>query len=80
VAGSLGSFATTNLSSIDNLKERLRQRNHLINQLRDQIRNSENNIKNDVSKGLKQARANDRQEIQQIKSNLEEANKTAQAS
>jgi hypothetical protein len=33
VAGSLGAFAMTNLFSVDNLKERLRQRNQLIKQL-----------------------------------------------
>jgi hypothetical protein len=80
VARSLGAFATTNLFSVDNLKERLRQRNQLIKQLRDQIRNAENNIKNEVSKGIKQARAKYRQDIQQLKSNLEEVQKTTQAS
>jgi len=39
VAGSLGYFVMTNLFSIDNLKERMRQINHMISQLRDQIRN-----------------------------------------
>ena len=33
VVGSLGAFATTNLFSVDNLKERLRQRNQMISQL-----------------------------------------------
>jgi hypothetical protein len=54
VACSLGAFATANLFSVDNLKERLRQRNQLINQLQDQIRNAENNVKKEVSKGLEQ--------------------------
>jgi hypothetical protein len=52
VGGSLGAFEMTNLFSVDNLKERLRQRNQTISQLRDQIRNTKNNIKNEVSKGL----------------------------
>ena len=33
VAGSLGAFATTNLFAVDNLKERLNQRNKIISQL-----------------------------------------------
>jgi hypothetical protein len=33
VVDSLGSFATTNLFSVDNLKERLKQRNQMISQL-----------------------------------------------
>ena len=61
VAGSLGDFAMANLFSVDNLKERLRLRNHMISQLRDQIRNTKNNIKKEVSKGLEQARSKDRQ-------------------
>ena len=52
----------------------------MINQLRDQIRNVENNVKSEVNKGLEQARAKDRKEIQQLKSDLEEVHKTAQAS
>jgi hypothetical protein len=71
VAGSLGDFAMTNLFSVDNLKVRLRQRNQMISQLQGQIRNIENNVKSEVSKGLEQARAKDRQEIQQLKSELE---------
>jgi len=80
VAGSLGDFAMEKLFSVDNLKERLRLRNHMISQLRDQIRNTKNNIKRKVNKGLKQARANNRQEIQKIKSYLEETHKTTQSS
>ena len=52
----------------------------MISQLQGQIRNIENNVKSEVSKGLKQARAKDRQEIQQLKSDLEEVHKTSQAS
>jgi hypothetical protein len=68
-----------NLFSVDNLKQRLRKRNQMINQLRDQIRNTENNIKKEVIKGLEQARAKDRQEIQQLKFDLEEVQNTSQA-
>jgi hypothetical protein len=52
----------------------------LIGQLQSQIMVVEKNVRNEVNKELEQARANDRQEIQQLKSNLEEIHKTAQAS
>jgi type II secretory pathway component HofQ len=52
VAGSLGAFATTNLFSVDNLKERLKQRNQMIAQLQSQIRNTEKNIRDEINKGL----------------------------
>jgi hypothetical protein len=38
VAGSLGDFATANLFSVDNLKEKLKQKNQVISQLQNQIR------------------------------------------
>ena len=44
VAGSMGDLGMTNLSSIDNLKTRLKQKNQIIAQLQDQIRYTENNI------------------------------------
>jgi predicted RNase H-like nuclease (RuvC/YqgF family) len=70
VAGSLRSFATTNLFSVDNLKERLKQRNQMISQLRDQIRNTKQNIRDEVNKGLEKDRVVNRQEIQLLKSSL----------
>jgi hypothetical protein len=80
VAGSLGAYATTNQFSVGTLKERLKQKDLLINQLQNQIKTVEEDVRSEVNKGFEQMRANDRQEIQQLKSNLEEIHKTAQAS
>jgi peptidoglycan hydrolase CwlO-like protein len=80
VAGSLGAFAMTNLFSVDNLKARLKQKNQMIAQLQSQIRNTENNIRDEINKGLEQARVVDKQEIQLLKSSLDEMYKKMQAS
>jgi hypothetical protein len=80
VAESLGDFSTTNLFSVDNLKERLKQRNQMIIQLQNQIRNTEKNVREEVNKGLEQARASDKQEIQLLKSSLDEMHKNMQES
>ena len=52
VVGSLGDFATDNLFSFDNLKERLKHRNQMISQLQNQIRNVVKNVREEVNKGL----------------------------
>jgi hypothetical protein len=80
VAGSLGDFATTNLFSVDNLKEKLKQKNQMISQLQNQIRTTEKNVRDEVNKGLEQARASDKQEIQLLKSSLDEMHKNMQVS
>jgi peptidoglycan hydrolase CwlO-like protein len=48
----LGAFATTNLFLVDNLKEKLKQKNQAIIQLQNQIRTTENNVKEEVNKGM----------------------------
>jgi hypothetical protein len=75
VAGSLGAFATTNQFSVENLKERLKQKDLQISQLQNQMKTVEKNVRSEVNKGFEQIRANDRQEIQQLKSSLEEMHK-----
>jgi hypothetical protein len=80
VAGSLGVFATTNLFSVDNLKARLKQRNQMIAQLQSQIINTEINIIDEINKGLEQARAVDKHEIQLFKLSLDEMYKKMQSS
>jgi ABC-type phosphate transport system auxiliary subunit len=80
IAGSLGDFAMTKLFSFDNLKARLKQRNQMIAQLQSQIRNTEKNIRDEINKGIEQARATDKQEIQLLKSSLDEMYKKMQAS
>jgi predicted RNase H-like nuclease (RuvC/YqgF family) len=80
VAGSLGDFATTNQFSVENLKERLKQKDLMISQLQNQIQTMEKNVRSEINKGFEQARASDRQEIQQLKSSLNEMHKNVQAS
>ena len=52
VAGSMGSLATTNLFSVDNMKTRLKQKDQMIAQLEGQIKNTEKNIIEEINKGL----------------------------
>ena len=68
-----------NFFSVDNLKERLKQRNQMITQLQIQIRNTEKNIRDEINNGLEQAKATDKQEIQLLKSSLDEMYKKMQA-
>jgi hypothetical protein len=76
----LGYFATTNVFSVDNLKEKLKQKNQVISQLQNQIRTTEKNVRDEVNKVLEQARASDKQEIQLLKSSLDEMQKNLQVS
>jgi hypothetical protein len=71
VVGSLGDFAKANLFSVDNMKEKLKQKNQVIIQLQNQIRTIEKNVKDEVNKGLEHARASDKKEIQLLKFSLE---------
>jgi ABC-type phosphate transport system auxiliary subunit len=80
VAGSLGSFATTNQYSVGNLKEQLKQKDLLVSQLQNQVKTVEQNVRSEMNKSFEQSRACDRQEIQQLKSSLDEMHKNAQAS
>ena len=80
VAGSMGALATTNLFTIGNMRARLEQRNHRITQLQNQLKYTEKNIKEEINKGLDQARAADKQEIQLLKSSLDEMNKKVKMS
>ena len=52
----------------------------MISQLQNQIRNTEKNVREEVNKGIEQARANDKQEIQQLKTSLDEMHRNVQAS
>jgi hypothetical protein len=80
VAGSMGALATANLFSVDSLKTRLKQKNQMIAQLQDQIRHTENNIREEVNQRVENARTADKQEMQLLKSSLDEANKQMQMS
>jgi ABC-type phosphate transport system auxiliary subunit len=76
----LVAFVTTNLFSVDNLKEKLKQKNQMISQLQNQIRTIEKNVIDENNKGLEYARASDKQEIQLLKSSVDEMHKNMQVS
>jgi ABC-type phosphate transport system auxiliary subunit len=80
VAGSLGDFSTTNRYSVGNLKEQLKQKDLLVSQLQSQVKTMEQSVRSEMNKGFEQIRAHDRQEIQQLKINLDEMHKNSQAS
>jgi hypothetical protein len=80
VAGSMGALATTNLFTVSNMRARLEQSNRRITQLQDQLKDTEKNIKEEINKGLEQARAADKQEIQSLKTSLDEMNEKMQTS
>jgi chromosome segregation ATPase len=76
----MGAMATTNLFTVENMRSRIKKSNHTIAQLQDQLKNAEKNIREEVNKSLEQARAIERQEIQSLKSSLDEMNQRIQAS
>jgi uncharacterized protein involved in exopolysaccharide biosynthesis len=80
VAGSMGALETTNLFTVDNMRTRLKQSDHMIVQLQGQLKDTEKNIREEINKGLDQARVVDKQEIQSLKSSLDEMNKKMQTS
>jgi uncharacterized protein involved in exopolysaccharide biosynthesis len=80
VVGSMGALATTNLFTVDNMRTGLKQSNHRIVQLQNQLKDTEKNVKEEINKGLDQARVVDKQEIQSLKSSLDEMNKKMQTS
>jgi hypothetical protein len=80
VAGSLGSFATTNRYSVGNLKEQLKQKDLLVSRLQCQLKTMEQSVRDDMNRGFEQIRACDRHEIQQLKFSLDEIHKNAQIS
>jgi ABC-type phosphate transport system auxiliary subunit len=63
-----------------NMADQLKQRNLLIIQLQNKISTVEKNVIRKVNKGLEYARASDKQEIQQLKTSLDEMHRNVQAS
>ena len=80
VVDSLGSFSMTNQFLVDNLKEKLKQENQMISRLQNKIRTTEKNVRDKFNKGFEQDRDSDKQEIQLLKSSLDEMHKNVQAS
>jgi polyhydroxyalkanoate synthesis regulator phasin len=61
------------------MRTRIKKSNHIISQLQDQLKNVEKNIRDEVNKILEQARAVERQEIQSLKTSLDEMNQRIQS-
>ena len=80
VAGFMGVLVTANQFTIENMKVRLRQRNLMIAKLQGQLEENEKMIEEGTNKGLDQARARDKQEIQSLKRNLNEMEERVQTS
>jgi hypothetical protein len=80
IAGSMGAMSTKNLFVVENMRTKIKESNHTIAQLQDLLKNVEKNIREEMNKILEQARAVERQEIQSLKSSLDEMNQRIQAS
>jgi hypothetical protein len=65
---------------VGTFKERLKQKDLLISKLQTQIAAVETNSKNEAYKDFEQARATNQQEIEQLKSNLEQLHQSTQIS
>jgi len=80
VVGSLGDFSTTNQYLVGNLKEQLKQKDLLAIQLQYELKTMQHSVRDEMNRGFELIRAHDRQEIQQLKINLDEIHKNSQAS
>ena len=80
IAGTLGSFATTNQYSIGTLKDQLKQKNHLIKTLEAKLATTEVAAKDQGSVTLEQARIEDQKEIERLKVDLEQTQLKVQMS
>jgi hypothetical protein len=72
IAGTLGAYATTNQYSVGTLKAQLKRKNLLINKLEAKVATAEANVRDEVRKSLEQARIADLQEIEKLRSDLEQ--------
>jgi hypothetical protein len=78
IAGTMGVLASTNLYSVGSLRTMLEQKDQTIAQLQGKLKETEINISWGIKKGLEQARLKEIQEIQKMKTSLEEANQIIQ--
>jgi hypothetical protein len=72
VADSLCAFATENQWSVENLVEKLKQKNLLVGKLQYQMLAMEQAVRNKMNQEFEQIRAYDMHQIQQLQANLEE--------
>ena len=80
IAGTMGALALENLYSVGNLRTMLQQKDQMIAQLQSKLKETERSISRKINKGLDRARFNDIQEIQKMKTSLDEANLKIQVS
>jgi hypothetical protein len=80
IAGTLGAYATANQYSVGTLKAQLKRKNLLISKLEAKVATAEANARDEVSKSLEQARIADLQEIEKLRSDLEQVRQSAQIS
>ena len=73
IAGTVGAIVLANLYSVRNLTTMLEQKDQTIAQLQDKLKETKRNISWGIKKGLEQARLKYIQEIQKMKTGLEEA-------
>jgi hypothetical protein len=78
IAGMMGDLVSANIFSVGSLTIMLEQKDQMIDQLQGKLKETERNISWGIKKGLEKARLKDIQEIQKMKTNLEEANQIIQ--
>jgi hypothetical protein len=74
VVGCMGAMETSNLFTVSNMRASLEHSNRRIIQLQDQLKDTKKNIKAEINKSLEKARAANKQEIQSLKTSLDEMN------
>jgi hypothetical protein len=79
IAGTMRAFASTNLHSVSSLRIRLQQKDQMIAQLQSQLKETKRSISLEINKGLERAKTSDIQEIQILRTSLNEVNMKIQA-
>jgi hypothetical protein len=73
IVGMLGAYASANQFSVGLLKNQLKRKNHLIKILEARLATATENAKDQVSVGIEQAKLVDKNEIEMLKTKLEQA-------
>jgi hypothetical protein len=73
IAGTLGAYASVNQFSVGLLKNQLKRKNRLIKTLEARLATTTENAKDQASVGIEQARLADKNEIEMLKTKLEQA-------
>jgi hypothetical protein len=78
IAGTLGAYASANQFSVELLKNQLKRKNRLIKSLEARLATATETAKDQASVGIEQARLADKNEIELLKSKLEQAQQVIQ--